>query len=227
MSLTSAVIFDLIFLAVLIVVVIKYARRGFMAGLVQFIGNLVSLLGALFLSGEAAAVLFERFFKNSFIDRIDTTIAQQGSVDLSQIVNRFAGFLPESIQQKLVDTAGSFLDFAAPDVAERIVKDVVQPLVTPIIAIVVFFVSFALCRLLVSFIVAVLTNLNRIPVLGGVNRLLGVVMGALAGSVDLYIALCAVWALIIITNGSIPFLNEQALSASIFYKIFSGLNPFV
>ncbi len=227
MNFTSSVIFDLILLAALIGIIIKYARRGFMAGLVQFVGNLVSLLGALVLSSEASAVLFERFFKNSFIDRIDTTIAQQGSVDLAQIVDRFAGFLPESIQQKVVETAGSFLDFAAPDVAERIVKEVVEPLVTPIIAIVLFFVSFALCRLLVAFIVAVMTNLNRIPVLGGVNRLMGVLMGALAGAVDLYIALCAVWAVIIITNGSISFLNEQALSASIFYKIFSGLNPFV
>ena len=227
MTLTPALVFDIVFLVLFIVVIILYARRGFMASLVQFIGNLVSLLGALFLSGRVAPMLFDRFLKNSFVDRIDSTIAQQGSVDLAATVNKYAGFLPESIQQKLVQTAGGFLDFAAPDVAERIVKDVMEPLITPIIAIVLFFVAFALCRLLVSFLVAVLTNLNRIPIIGGVNRLLGVVMGALAACVDLYILLCAVWALIVITDGNISFLNQQVLADSTFYQIFSGFNPFV
>lgn len=227
MTFTPSTIFDLIFLAALVVIVIAYARRGFMAGLVQFVGNLVSLLGALFLSGKVAPLLFDRFLKNSFVDRIDDTIAQQGSVDLAATVDKFAGFLPKSIQEKLVESASGFLDFAAPDVADRIVKEVLEPLITPIIAIVLFFVAFALCRLVVSFVVAVLTNLNHIPVVGGVNRLLGVLMGALAGCVDLYIALCAVWAIITITGGNLSFLNDQALADSVVYQIFSGINPFV
>ena len=90
----------------------------------------------------------------------------------------------------------------------------------------VFFVAFALCRLVVSFVVAVLTNFNRIPLVGGVNRMLGFAMGILAGTVDLYLVLCAVWAIIVITGGSISFLNDTALSGSVAYGIFGRLNPF-
>ncbi len=227
MTFVPAQIFDIALLVIFIVIVIHYARRGFMASLVQFAGNLISLLGALFLSGEAAAMLFDRFFKNTFVDRIDSTIAQQGSVNLADMVEKYAGFLPDNIQQRIVETASSFLDFAAPDVAERIVRDVVEPLITPIIAIVVFFVAFALCRLLVGFIVAVLTNFNRIPVLGHVNRFFGILMGALAAGVDLYILLCAVWALVTITDGSMALLNWKVLEDSTLFRIFNGINPFV
>ena len=38
--LTTAHVFDLVLLAVLLLVAFAYARRGFAAGLVQFVGNL-------------------------------------------------------------------------------------------------------------------------------------------------------------------------------------------
>lgn len=227
MNLTPALIFDLICLAILLGVTITYAKRGLMAGLMQFAGNLISLLGALFLSRQVAPVLFDKYLKNSFVDRIDSTIAQNGVVDLASMVDKYAGFLPEAIKEKLVQSASSFLDFAAPDVAERIVREVMEPLITPVIAILLFFVAFALCRLLVSFVVAVLTNMNHIPLLGGVNQLLGMAMGALAGCVDLYIVLCAVWALMTITDNGLWLLNEQTLAGSTAYRLFSGINPFI
>ena len=86
--------------------------------------------------------------------------------------------------------------------------------------------AFALCRLLVGLLVAVLTNVNRIPVMGSVNRFFGFLMGLLAGVVDLYLVLCAVWAVIVITGGSIGFLNDQALAGSITYSLFGRFNPF-
>ena len=72
-----------------------------------------------------------------------------------------------------------------------------------------------------------LTNLNQIPVVGHVNRFLGLVMGVLVGGVDLYIVLCAVWALMIITDNNLWFLNESVLATSAVYNVFSGINPFV
>ena len=53
-----------------------------------------------------------------------------------------------------------------------------------------------------------------------------VLMGLLAGVVDLYLVLCAVWAVIVITGGSIEFLNDQALAGSITYSLFGRFNPF-
>ena len=51
-------------------------------------------------------------------------------------------------------------------------------------------------------------------------------MGLAAGVVDLYLVLCAVWAVIVITGGSIEFLNDQALAGSVTYAIFGRFNPF-
>ena len=222
----AAIVFDLVMLALLLVVAFAYARRGFAAGLVQFVGNLASLIGALVLSHEASPVLFEKFFQNGFVTSIQNTLTAEGTVNIQSTIEKYAGFLPESIKESLTASAAGLLDSGAPDMAVKLVDEVIAPLLTPIIAIVLFFVAFALCRLLVGLLVAVLTNVNRIPVMGSVNRFFGFLMGLLAGVVDLYLVLCAVWAVIVITGGSIGFLNDQALAGSITYSLFGRFNPF-
>lgn len=222
----AAIVFDLVMLALLLVVAFAYARRGFAAGLVQFVGNLASLIGALVLSHQASPLLFEKFFQNGFVTSIQNTLTAEGTVNIQSTIEKYAGFLPESIKESLTASAAGLLDSGAPDMAVKLVDEVIAPLLTPIIAIVLFFVAFALCRLLVGLLVAVLTNVNRIPVMGSANRFFGFLMGLLAGVVDLYLVLCAVWAVIVITGGSIGFLNDQALAGSITYSLFGRFNPF-
>ena len=222
----AAIVFDLVMLALLLVVAFAYARRGFAAGLVQFVGNLASLIGALVLSHQASPLLFEKFFQNGFVTSIQNTLTAEGTVNIQSTIEKYAGFLPESIKESLTASASGLLDSGAPDLAAKLVDEVIAPLLTPIIAIVLFFVAFALCRLLVGLLVAVLTNVNRIPVMGSMNRMFGFLMGLAAGVVDLYLVLCAVWAIIVITGGSIEFLNDQALAGSVTYNIFGRFNPF-
>ena len=218
--------FDLILLAILLLVAMRYAGKGFAAALVQFAGNLASLLGASIFSQNIAPVLFTNFFENNFTTSIEKTLADGGQLQLDQLVEKYAGFLPDEIQQSITQSAGGVLTGSAPELAEQVVNQVIAPLLTPIIAIVVFFVAFALCKVIVGFVVAVLTNFNRIPILGGVNKLLGFGMGLLAGVVDLYLILCAVWAIIVVTGGSIPWLNQQVLGDSVGFTLFGQFNPF-
>ena len=78
----AAIVFDLVMLALLLVVAFAYARRGFAAGLVQFVGNLASLIGALVLSHQASPLLFEKFFQNGFVTSIQNTLTAEGTVNI-------------------------------------------------------------------------------------------------------------------------------------------------
>ena len=82
--------------------------------------------------------------------------------------------------------------------ADAIVQKVLAPLLTPVISVVLFFVVFALLRMLVSMLVTVLGLVNRLPVIGTVNRWLGWVTGCVASTMDIYLVLCVVWAVIVI-----------------------------
>ena len=197
-------IFDIICTVVWLLLAVRYARKGFLAAVVQLTGNLVSLFGARQFSGW---------------------------VSLSGIAAKYAGFLPESFRASIVEACersiSAVLNDNAVVLADVIVQKVLAPLLTPVISLVLFFVAFALLRMLVSLLVTVLGLVNKLPVIGAVNHWLGWGVGALASLVDIYLVLCVVWALIVITGGNLTVLNDTVMSGSLYYKAFNLFNPFL
>ena len=219
-------IVDLILLAVLFGSAFYYARRGFAAGIVQMVGSFVSLVAASVAASRISPAVFENFFKNSLVEKTRQMLENQSGADLETLVERFAGFLPDSLKQNIIQAAGGLLDTTAPNAALLVVENVIAPLLVPIISIVVFFVTFALCRLVISLVVAMLTIINRIPLVGGINRLLGFVTGLGAGAVNVFVLLCVAWALVIILGNNSAW-NQEMLQQSRFYQMFAPFNPFV
>ncbi|WP_243001376.1 hypothetical protein [Faecalibacterium sp. OF04-11AC] len=94
-------LFDIICTVVWLLLAVRYARKGFLASVVQLAGSLLSLTGARAFSGWAAGQVFQNFFAGSFRDQIAASITAGGVVDLSGIAQRYAGFLPESFRLPL------------------------------------------------------------------------------------------------------------------------------
>ena len=187
-------IFDILCTVVWLVLAVRYARKGFLASVVQLTGSLISLFAA--------------------------NIAAGGAVSLDGIAQRYAGFLPEAFRASIVDACersiSAVLNDNAVVLADTIVQKVLAPLLTPVISVVLFFVAFALLRMLVSMLVTVLGLVNRLPVIGTVNRWLGWVTGCVASTMDIYLVLCVVWALIVITGGNLTMLNDTVMSGSLY-----------
>ena len=158
---------------------------------------------------------------------MEQTIEETGGVNLEALIEKYAGFLPESFRQSLAESVQGLAGSQAPDLADKIVGQVLEPLTTPMISLVIFFVALALFRLVVGFLVALLKGANHIPVLGGVNRTMGFCLGLLAGAVDVYILLCALFALMTLTAGQLPWLNQEILADSWGLRLFNDINPFL
>lgn len=227
MKITPAILMDAILLAVLVVTMLRYAKKGFVAGLIGLVGSLASMALAWIVSGSVSPAVFENLFKSGLTERMAETLRQQGEGGLNAILDGLSGFLPQRFLDDVAARAAELFHSGAPDVAQRVVEELIAPLMVPLITVVLFFATFVLCRVLVALLVASLTNLNKIPVLGGVNRLLGMAVGFAAGLVHVLLGLCLVWAVVVITNGTLPGLNDTALSGSILYRLFSAYNPFL
>lgn len=78
-------LFDIICTAAWIILVVRYARKGFLSSIVQLVGNLFSLLGAKELSAACAGWVFEHMLAGGFRTQIAANIAAGGAVDLSGI----------------------------------------------------------------------------------------------------------------------------------------------
>lgn len=225
-------IFDIICVAIIVVAALRAAKRGVLATVVAFAGRFISLVVARAFSARASVWVFNTFMAKSFTQRI---IAAMGdgvaSLNIGGLVEEYAGFLPVSLRNAIVDkfngTLVRLMQSNAAEVADTIVHDVIAPLMTPVLAIVLFFVAFVVCGMLISLLIALLDKANELPLLGGVNRSLGFVLGALVGVVDVFLLLCILWALMVITGGGLRHINEATLGGSMFYTLFGKINPFV
>ena len=209
-------LFDIVCTVVWLLLAVRYARKGFLAASVQLGGNVFSLVGARVFSGWAAAEVFQRFLAGSFRTQIAESISAGGVVDLTGIADKYAGFLPESFRASIVETCERSISAVLSDnavvLADAIVQKVLAPLLTPVISVV---------------LVTVLGLVNRLPVIGTVNRWLGWVTGCVASTMDIYLVLCVVWAVIVITGGNLTVLNDTVMSGSLYYKAFNLFNPFL
>ncbi len=226
-SITFAIILDIILIAVLVVTMLRYRKKGFIAGILDLVGNLAALAFAWIVSDKVSPGVFENFFKSGLITSTANTIQEQGTFNITHLLDTLSGILPQKLIESITLSTQDLLGSGAPDLAQQIVEKVIAPLVVPIITVVVFFATYALCKLLIAFLVATLTNINRIPLVGSVNRTLGMVTGLFAGTINILLILCLIWAIVAITSGSMPFLNDEILSGSWFYAAFSKYNPFL
>ena len=224
-------LFDIVCTVVWLLLAVRYARKGFLAASVQLGGNVFSLVGARVFSGWAAAEVFQRFLAGSFRTQIAESISAGGVVDLTGIADKYAGFLPESFRASIVAACERSINAVLADnavvLADTIVEKVLQPLLTPVIMLVLFFVFYAVLRLLVSMLVTVLGLVNKLPVIGTVNRGLGWLTGGMTAMLDLYLVLCVVWGLVVITGGNLNVLNDTVMHSSLYYKAFNMFNPFL
>ena len=153
-------IFDILCTVVWLVLMVRYARKGFLASIVQLSGNLISLLGARQCSAACAGWVFENLLAGGFRTQIAAHLSEDGVVNLSGIAQQYAGFLPESFRASIVAACERSINAVLADnavvLADTIVEKVLQPLLTPVIMLVLFFVFYAVLRLLVSMLVTVL-----------------------------------------------------------------------
>ena len=87
--------------------------------------------------------------------------------DLAQAIHALT-FLPQSIQQKLIDTVSAASSNAVPQVVNAL-----EPLFLPVIQAVVFLSVWIVVRVLCRMLGRVLRGINAIPLIGGLNRILG------------------------------------------------------
>lgn len=226
MNFSPALLLDAALVILVIITIAYFANKGFIAGILDLVGNFAALALAWIVSGKLSPAVFENFFKSGLITKTSALIQQEGSFSLEGLLQGLAGLIPQNLLDSVSASAADLLGSNAPNIAEKAVEQIVAPLVIPLISVVVFFATYLICRLLITFLAAVLSNINRIPLVGGVNKMLGVVIGAVSGVIYAVLVLCLLWAIVSITNDSLPVINDGALSGSYLYSAFSTYNPF-
>lgn len=212
-------LYDLLFVVVLILTASSGWRRGFVSSLMLLIGGVAGIFGAVLVARTAGPVIYNDYVGASIAEKISATLAESGG-DAAAAVQSLT-FLPESIRQTLVDTMTEITGEATPHVIE-----VLEPIVLPLIQVILFLVVCVAVRWLFRALAWALRGCNSIPLVGSLNRLLGLVLGALTGVLNCWLLSLGLWLAGMLANGQVEFLRSSVMGQSLIYSLLSGLNPF-
>lgn len=196
MQLPMNLILDVVLGLILLSILYNSWRRGFLASFIRLAGTAAGFLLASFLSRPVAERLYTGFLQERVEGYVtDTLLAPDGPLaealaGLDQAgtaaVQAISGFLaeqgldfysPQSAGQMGTDILGRIQE-AGSDPAAAIAQVAVKPLVMTVLQTVIFFLVIFLVGIVVRIAAGIGLGVNHIPILGGMNRLAGLLCGA-------------------------------------------------
>lgn len=214
------IVYDVIFLLLVLGAAEAGRRRGFASGLVSLIGSVAGIIGGTYGTRVWAGGIYDKYVASHVTDVVADTLEKTGG-DLAQAIHALT-FLPQSIQQKLINTVSAASSNAVPQVLNAL-----EPLFLPVIQAVVFLSVWIVVRVLCRMLGRVLRGINAIPLIGGLNRILGFAFGFVSGLLNCWIWSILLWVAANLTGGKLEFLTTATLNRSVIYGLLANLNPFL
>ena len=188
---TPSLIWDLALIAVILFVMIRSVGRGFVSSFIHLLGLAAACIVAALLSGKAAAWLYDGYLA----ERLQTAVS-------------------DTLRQKL-QTFAELLDRIDPtDTITGAAGDALRTVMVALLTMVAFLVTFLVAMVIVRALAKLTRNVNRVPVVGGVNRVLGGVLGAAEAFLLCYLIGMAAAVLITFSENEWSWLNTAVVQKS-------------
>jgi len=232
---TPAIILDGLTVVLALWLIVSSWKKGLLHTLIHGVGNLFSCLVAFVASRALAESCYKLFFREKLISTIEKAVEEKAAgADLPGKLEAVVNALPKYLQaglsaagitvQSLSDTVSDQTAESAKALGTYVTDSVIYPVLYILLQGLLFLLLFAACMVLVHCLAKVLRGVERLPVIGTVNGLLGGVMGALEALVVLFVAAVAVRLLLDVTGG-FSWLNAPIIDETYLFRHFYYFDP--
>lgn len=220
MQFSYALIYDLIFLAIVLFAALHGRKKGLLAGLFGLVGAVFGIFAAMAVSRQGAAWFYDEVLGRAVTERVEAAVAAAGG-DMAAAVDGLT-FLPEAMRLQLAALLGETTGGLPAQVVALL-----EPLLLPLIQVVIFIAAWLVIRLVFHLVGKLLQGVNRLPLVGGLNRTLGLLLGLVNGVLDCWLLSLALWFAASMLQGNPAFLSLAVLRQSTVYSLLENVNPFL
>lgn len=222
---TTAILIDVILIAILLFFLIRGMRKGLILSLCGLLAVLVALVGANMIADHLAPRVAEAM-EPRFAAAIEETLGQELEERLAQSGAEAEGVLNDllsalqgtSLYQSISDALQKVVDQGIDEVGETLGVVIAQSIALSVARVLLFFISFVLLLVAWNLLSHALDLAFRLPVLSTLNGLGGAALGFLKGAVLLFVA---AW-LLEYFGGIIP---PETVEQTRVLKFFMTTNP--
>ena len=117
-----------------------------------------------------------------------------------------------------------FLTGSAEETAAAAETEIVRPIIEFFLKIIVFLVLLFILRLIITPVSNMFKFVNKVPLIGALNVLLGAILGAVEGLITVYGLALLVKLIVNASGDSLIFLNTDTIELTYIFKFFYELN---
>lgn len=213
-------VLDIALLAILLIGLVRGAQKGLVSTLLGFIGFLIAFVAAVFLSRWLSSWIFETFLRERLIETVTQKIAESSTASglANSLQQGFLGLMAGG-KDGAEALAGLAASGQAPAAAATLIVDTAIAANTiSLITLVIFLIVFSLVSLIVRAVGKGLRSVNKVPLLGPVNRLLGAAVGLAFGALICFVVVA-------VANVFVP--SPAAGEGIGVYRVFLEYSPLV
>ncbi len=162
-------------------------RKGFVKTFLSLIATAISILIAYEYSAPLAEWANEAFIHNAAVNTIAEALTKQLSGGTEALIQAIPAFIVEAAESggiavsDVVSGIGSSID--ATQAAEQIYGGVYGIIVSPVLSVIAFLALYAISNAVLSIGISFINGIFKLPVLKGLNKFLGGILGAVKGVV--------------------------------------------
>lgn len=230
-----AIVFDVVVFAILILLVILGYKRGLIRTVVNLVGYVISAVLAFFVSLPVSQFLFSTFFKSSAVDLINQEIAKlSGGQSVAAMLDAAFAAIPKNISTFASEYVGPLDQVkdsiiattpTTADLANVVVDTVIAPIATMLLQTIVFLVLFILFCIIVKLLTRTLKFIDKVPLVGTANAVLGAVFGVLEAFLFLFLFTTVIAFIIQISGNQLDSINQNIVNQTYVFKILYEYNP--
>ena len=230
-------ILDLILIAIIAIFVFISAKRGFVRTVIEFVGYFLAIYLAFSISGVLADTIYTTAIEPKIVESVAEKVTVSSSAGIDHVANEIWSSLPEFVQNTAenFDITSNTLKTALENnfnntSSEQLVKNatvaVVKPIVVPLIKTILSVLLFIVLMFIVRFLAKFLNKLFSLPLIGGLNKSLGGIIGLLKGLIFAFLFVVAILFIMSFTENGFLIFTKENIDKTYLFKFLAEFSPF-
>lgn len=227
-----AILLDTVVVVIFVYYIMETARQGFVINLVNSLRYIVTYFLSQSLSKKCAKYIYSNFISS----RAEAIISQKiSSLYASMGIGGTCGIEEklDKIKEKLsfLNLEGlktKFSKFTPEAISYDITSTFVYPIIKCIVSTVLFFFILRICKFFATQFLFALRGINKIPIVGSLNRIIGIAFGIFKAIIIIIILTGILNFIILVSENNLSFLNVSVVRnshlAKHFFKVSNMFN---
>lgn len=184
-------IIDLLLVSVFIGGIIKGRNNGFVKTVLSIVATVVGILIAKEYCEPVALWIEENLIRNAAMNSITEVLSYHIGGTVQDMINALPAYIKNAAEYAGVEiesfVSGVITVETVGTATQSIYSAIKEFAIIPAAKVVAFVIIYAIANVLFSIVISIVNNIFRLPILKGLNRTLGMVIGGIKGVFEMYV----------------------------------------